>query len=146
MLSRGGCAIVWLGRSMKTGEMVALKQFPKAKANSIDSTARVEVVFGRALFPKLEDATGFGLDPGAYPGIKSIAKLIDDIDEPKDYWLVYEVGSQCLSKHFYEVKGEFFKGERIYHVQHQPLYMAIKQNVSLLRQLIKKVAETFVVL
>ena len=50
--------------------------------------------------------------------MRSIAKLIDDIDEPKDYWLVYEVGSHSLSKHLFDVKGEFFKGERIYHVQH----------------------------
>lgn len=63
---------------------MALKQFPKAKANSVDSTARVEVIFGRALFPKIDDSTGYGLDPNTYPGIKSIAKLIDDIDETKD--------------------------------------------------------------
>jgi len=48
--------------------------------------------------------------------MKSIAKLIDDIEEGKDYWLVYEVGSYSMSKHLFDVKGEFFKGERIYHV------------------------------
>ena len=58
------------------------------------------------------------MDPHQYPGMKQIAKLIDDIDETKDYWLVYEVGSHSLSKHLFDVKGEFFKGERIYHVQH----------------------------
>lgn len=58
------------------------------------------------------------MDADEFPGIESIAKLIDDIEEPRDYWLVYEVGSSCLSKHLYDVKGEFFKGERIYHVQH----------------------------
>lgn len=60
--------------------------------------------------------TGYGLDPNRYPGLRSIAKLIDDIDESKDYWLVYEVGSHSLNKHLFDVKGEFFKGERIYHV------------------------------
>jgi len=65
----------------------------------IDSSARVEIGFGRALFPRdPEGEVSFGLDPEEYPGIKSIAQLIDDIDEPKDYWLVYEVGSHSLSK------------------------------------------------
>jgi hypothetical protein len=56
----------------------------------------------------------YGLDPIDYPGMKSIAKLLDEIEEVKDYWLVYEVGAHSLSKHLYEVKGEFYKGERIY--------------------------------
>jgi hypothetical protein len=33
------------------------------------------------------------LESSEFPGIKSIAKLLDDIDENKDYWLVYEVGA-----------------------------------------------------
>ena len=60
--------------------------------------------------------TECGVDPSKFPGIRSIAKLIDDIEDQKDYWLVYEVGSQSLSKHLFDVKGEFYKGERIYHV------------------------------
>lgn len=47
-----------------TGEVVALKQFPKQKANQIDSTARVEAQLGRLLFPKLSNGKiGYGLDP-----------------------------------------------------------------------------------
>jgi hypothetical protein len=65
----------------------------------LNTTARTEVALGRELFPKLSNGkTGYGLDPHMFPGLKSIAKLIDDIDEPKDYWLVYEVGSYSLSK------------------------------------------------
>lgn len=75
-----------------------------------------------------------------FPGIMSIAKLIDDIEDHKDYWLVYEVGSSSLGKHLYDVKGEFFKGERIYHVQHQAFYQCLKQNTDILRVLIQKMA------
>jgi hypothetical protein len=78
----------------------------------------VEVHFGRTLFPKQGSVTSYGLDPVKFPGIKHIAQLIDDIEDGKDYWLVYEVGSHSLSKHLFDVKGEFFKGERIYHVAH----------------------------
>lgn len=60
----------------------------------------------------------YGLDPAYYPGIKSIARLLDEIEEHKDYWLVYEVGANALSKHLFEVKGEFYKGERLYLVNH----------------------------
>ncbi len=77
------------------------------------------MTFGRALFPKAASGKiGYGVDSHAFPGIKSITKLIDDIEENRDFWLVYEVGSHSLSKMLYDVKGEFFKGERIYHVHH----------------------------
>jgi hypothetical protein len=34
------------------------------------------------MFPKLSNGkTGYGLDPYQYPGIRHIAKLIDEIDE-----------------------------------------------------------------
>lgn len=50
------------------------------------------------LFPKVTEEEGkeklkYGLDPNYYPGIKYIAKLLDEIEEGKDFWLVYEVGS-----------------------------------------------------
>jgi hypothetical protein len=50
--------------------------------------------------------------------MKSIAKLIDQVEDKNDFWLVYEVGSVCLNKHLNEVKGEFYKNERIYNVSH----------------------------
>ena len=71
--------------------------------------------------------------PTREPGIKNISRLIDEIDEGKDYWLAYEVGSSSLTKHLYDVKGEFFKGERVYHVHHQALFQGIKQNKNLMR-------------
>ena len=37
-LYRGGCALVWLARSLTTGDKVALKQFPK-QSKGLDSTA-----------------------------------------------------------------------------------------------------------
>ena len=51
-----------------------------------------------------------------FPGIESIAKLLGIIEDSKDFWLVYEVGSAPLSKYLFDVKGEFYRGERIYGV------------------------------
>ena len=47
-----------------------------------------------------------------------MAKLYTVIEESKDVWLAYQVGGKCLTNHLFDVKGEFYKGERIYGVQH----------------------------
>lgn len=33
VLGKGGCAVVWLMQELKTGNLVAVKQFPKCKSN-----------------------------------------------------------------------------------------------------------------
>lgn len=88
----------------------------------------------------------YAIDPELHPGMKSIARLIDQVDERADFWLVYEVGSHCLGKHLCEVKGEFYKGERIYNCSHQKFYMALARNTKILGTLIKKISEIFDVL
>lgn len=45
-----------------------------------------------------------------------------------------------------EVKGEFYKGERIYNVAHQGFYSALAKNHKILSTLIRKIAEIFQVL
>lgn len=44
ILGRGGCALVWLAQNIKTGEKVALKQFPK-KQSSIGSSKVESAIF-----------------------------------------------------------------------------------------------------
>jgi len=48
----------------------------------------------------------------------NIAKILDYSIQAKDVWIVYELGNQSLGKLLFDVKGEFFKGERIYNVGH----------------------------
>jgi serine/threonine protein kinase len=78
------------------------------------------------IFPRMQGFNGkvaYGLEADFFPGIRYISKLLDEIEEPKDYWLVYEVGAQSLGKQLFDVKGEFYKGERIYLVNHSsPFY------------------------
>jgi serine/threonine protein kinase len=88
----------------------------------------------------------YALDPLKNPGIKSIARLLNQVDEVKDFWLVYEVGSEPLGKHLTEVKGEFYKGERIYNVAHQGFYRILSRDTKILSTLVKKLAEIFEVL
>ena len=89
---------------------------------------------------------GYALDQNKYPGIKMIAKLLEVFEEPKDFWLVYEVGSLPLSKHLFEVKGETYKSERIYSVQHQQFYMRLKEDKKVLKDLIRRLVQIFEVL
>lgn len=143
LLGKGGIAIVWLAEIRDhrrygysedmIGMKVALKQFPKLKGVPFDNSAKIEIETGNTLFPlEVKDGTdgendedfvrGFAVDEKDHPGIKSIARLIDQIEDGKDVWLVYEVGGTPLGKFLADVKGEFYKGERIYKVAHQEFY------------------------
>ena len=164
LLGKGGIALVWLAevKSSKwgpemVGQRVALKQFPKVKGQPLDNSALIEIETGNTLFPLAvkdgcegntddEFERVDGVDSSQYPGIRSIAKLLDQIEERHDLWLVYELGGKCLGKILAEVKGEFYKGERIYNVAHQIFYKSLATNKDILATLIRKVSETFVVL
>lgn len=37
-------------------------------------------------------------------------------------WIVYELGGETISKMIYEMKGEFFKSERIYRIFYTDLH------------------------
>lgn len=49
-------------------------------------------------------------------GINYITHLLNYKSTAKDLWMVFELGGHTLSKLLYEMKGEFFKGERVYQV------------------------------
>lgn len=119
-----------------------MKQFPKQRAG-VDVTAQQEIAFGRCLFPRDENGeVNYALNSQLFPGINHFTRLIDDRDDPKDIWLIYDLGPSSLSKHLYELKGEFYKGERLYHVHHQHMYQKMKEaGHKPLRQLIKYMAE-----
>lgn len=59
---------------------------------------------------------------------------------------MYEVGAGCLGKLLVDVKGEFYKGERIYNCAHKKFYLALARNSKILGTLIQKIAEIFDVL
>jgi hypothetical protein len=60
--------------------------------------------------------------------------LIDSLEDKRDLWLIYELcEGKTLNEHLFIVKGEFYKGERIYMVQHGALYHDIRNNTNLLK-------------
>ena len=49
-------------------------------------------------------------------GMEHIAALLNVVEDSRDLWLVYEVGAASMGDLLFNVKGEFYKGERIYNV------------------------------
>mmetsp|Transcript_47529 Transcript_47529/g.62858 ORF Transcript_47529/g.62858 Transcript_47529/m.62858 type:complete len:167 (+) Transcript_47529:1638-2138(+) len=101
---------------------------------------------GRLLFSENSVYSGYSINPKEFPGILKIAKLHAVLDETRDVWLSYQVGGSCLTNLLFEVKGEFYKGERIYGVQHKDFYRALKTDKTVLVDLIRMLAEVFDVL
>lgn len=68
--------------------------------------------------------------------------MIDSIAEKRDFWLIYELcKGKTMNEHLFNVKGEFYKGERLYMVHHGQLYKAIRSNLSLLRDFLKRMCQ-----
>jgi serine/threonine protein kinase len=118
LLGRGGAALVWRARCLETAQEVAIKQFPKgsAQVSNLES-GRSELKFNQQLFgpdgephPEIRD----------HPGVQYFCRLLNHREDSKDLWLIFEVCGKPLSKALWEVKGEFYKGERIYSVLHDP--------------------------
>jgi len=118
---------------MKQENKVAIKQFPK-KVDT--SSGKVEALILQRIF----DAD---IDPTDFPGIKYIAELLDINEDKNDLWLTYELGGLTLTKNLFEVKGEFFKGERVYHWSYQSLYYAMKSNREVLIDFMTKMLQVF---
>jgi len=133
LLGKGGCAIVWLAEHLETGKKVAVKQFPK---KSDLSSGKVEALILQRIFET-------EVDPKEFPGIKHIAELLDINEDKHDMWLTYELGGLTLTKNLFEVKGEFYKGERVYHCSYQDLYYAMKSNRKLMVDFMTKMLQVF---
>ena len=143
LLGKGGCAVVWLGQNEETGEKVAMKQFPRGSgkgstamlmASKVDlGSYRTEVAIGEHLFASGRFA--------GHPGLGHAARFVGAVQEARDCWLLHEVGGRPLSKQLFELKGEFYNSERLYHVHAQPFYLALKADVRLLQDLLRRLLQ-----
>ena len=76
-----------------------------------------------------------------------MCRLLKYTEDKKDCWLIYEVcQGKTMNEALFNVKGEFYKGERIYNCAHKKFYMALARNSRILGTLISKIAEIFEVL
>ena len=73
------------------------------------------------------------------PGGENICRLLDYVEDKKDLWLIYEVcKGKTMNEELFEVKGEFYKGERIYMVHHSAFYHLLRNNLNLMGDFIKR--------
>jgi len=92
-----------------------MKQFPK-QGSKVDSTASVELGIHQLI-----------KDKGEPRECEQICMLRDSVDDKRDLWLIYELcPGKTMNEHLFEVKGEFYKGERIYLVHHSNFYHCIR--------------------
>jgi serine/threonine protein kinase len=68
--------------------------------------------------------------------------LIDSVDDKKDLWLIYELcEGKTMNEHLFDVKGEFYKGERLYMVHHGSFYHALRNNMNLMKDFIARMCD-----
>ena len=68
--------------------------------------------------------------------------LLDSVEDRKDLWLIYELcPGKTMNEHLFDVKGEFYKGERIYMVHHGSFYHALRNNIDLLRDFMTRMSD-----
>jgi serine/threonine protein kinase len=72
---------------------------------------------------------------------EQICMMRDSVEDKKDLWLIYELApGKTMNEHLFEVKGEFYKGERIYMVHHSNFYHCLRQNITLAKEFIYRMS------
>ena len=68
--------------------------------------------------------------------------MFDCKEDRNDLWLIFEVCGKPLSKSLFEVKGEFYRGERIYSILHNSeIYAAFEyENCIYFKQFVMQMA------
>lgn len=75
------------------------------------------------------------------PGGENVCLLLDYVEDKKDLFLIFELcQGKTLNEHLFDVKGEFYKGERIYLVNHSVFYHRIRNDRKLIADFVKRMA------
>ncbi|ETV70107.1 CILIATE-C4 protein kinase [Aphanomyces astaci] len=67
-----------------------------------------------------------------------IVPLLAVVETKQDLWLVFEQGGETLHNALFDIRGEFLHGSRSYRICHRPLYEAMRDNVCLLKSLLRQ--------
>jgi serine/threonine protein kinase len=102
------------------------------------SAAKTEITMAALLFPEENVAHRANGDEQQrfciHRASSCLAQLLNSVETSRSLCLVFERGGACLNKALFQMKGEFFKGERIYNIRHLPLYQQFRQNPSSLKR------------
>ena len=139
LLGKGGCAVVWLCKDIKTNQKVAVKQFPKCPKNDSNYQSGLSEIKTTKLFYTFSGKPHKCYE--GHPGLKSLCKLLDSQEDKHDLWIIYELCGKPLSKMLFQTKGQFYRGERIYEVKQDPKIMSIleKNNCKEFKKIVRSI-------
>jgi len=152
LLGKGGCGIVWLCYRNDLNEKYidaneyAVKQIAK-KQGSNPSLYNINITEDNLkiarneikILKKLNENINGDGDENNNKKYDIIPKLYDFYEDNNDIWFSFEKGGKSLSSLSYKIKGEFEKGERIYHIQKGIFLKLLFTNINQFKFLIKKV-------
>ena len=145
LLGKGGCGIVWCCKKNKDGNEsldeieeereYAVKQTSKKSGRSVINMASENIITSKNEIRILNKLNEINTD--------FIPKIFDVYEDNNDLWFSFEKGGISLSGLCFKIKGEFEKGERIYHIQKglflMSLFSSIKQFKFLLKSLLSAI-------
>lgn len=146
LLGKGGSGFAWLAHPRGTiSSQVVVKQLPKSRAEESENTRErtvSQLLFGlveqTSRRPSMSDSGGESLERRARSDVqeflsdaqhdldsrmRNIVRTFAWVETRPDVWIVMEHGGTPLSKALSLTKGEFFKGDRVYRILDQPLYL-----------------------
>ena len=116
LLGKGGCGIVWCCEKITSDfsdnineEEFAVKQTSKKSGKGIINMVNENIITAKneiKILFKLNELNN-----------EFIPKIYEVYEDNNDLWFSFEKGGISLSSLCFKIKGEFEKGERIYHIQ-----------------------------
>ena len=131
ILGKGGCGIVHLCKCIKNGKLYAVKQISKKnKSENSLSDARKEIEIIKGVFDSNIDAD------------KYIIKLVENLEDNQDIWLIFEKAGKSLGSLMFKIKGEFHNNERIYSIKKGKFFQHLFENDMNFKNFLKKMLKT----
>ena len=140
LLGKGGCGIVWLCQKKNNNDIddsqtvvdtqeFAVKQTSKKSGKSMINMANENIITARNEIKILNILNEINSE--------FIPKIFDVYEDTNDLWFSFEKGGISLSGLSFKIKGEFEKGERIYHIQKGIFLMSLFSTISQFKFLLK---------
>ena len=144
LLGKGGCGIVWCcqrnkellqdqNTSLENGDEIeeefAVKQTSKKNGNALINMANENIITAKNEIKILSKLNEIRND--------FIPKIFDVYEDNNDLWFSFEKGGTSLSALCFKIKGEFEKGERIYHIQKGLFLISLFSTISQFKFLLK---------
>ena len=136
LLGKGGCGVVWCCHKKKEtqdetikGKEFAVKQTSKKNGKALINKANENIITSKNEIKILNKLNEIKND--------LIPKIFDVYEDNNDLWFSFEKGGTSLSSLCFKIKGEFEKGERIYHIQKGFFLISLFSNISQFKFLLR---------